>query len=121
MQSKSAEIAAAPRRQKRRIGRAAAAPELTIPNSVAKMLVMRLRILIADTDRQSADLLAESLRHVGQSPHVCYSESECLDLLAHVRPEVVFLDVAMQALCSEIRERMHPEPVELIGLTPAPQ
>lgn len=81
------------------------------------MVVMRLRILVADSDRQSADDLANTLRRIGQTAYVCYSESRCLELLPRIRPQVVFLAVSMQAICGEIRERMYPESVELVGLT----
>ena len=75
-----------------------------------------LRILVVDSDRDSADSLALCVSTLGQIVEVCYSAKECLKLLATFRPDIVFLEEGLVSICGTIRERCQPNEVSIIGL-----
>ena len=70
----------------------------------------RLRILIADDDRDSAMLLAMLLRDEGDEVHTVLRGDEVLDLVRLTRPDALILDINMPgmsgyAIARELRER----------------
>ena len=75
-----------------------------------------LRILVVDSDRDSADSLALCVSTLGQIVEVCYSAKECLKLLATFLPDIVFLEEGLVSICGTIRERCQPNEVSIIGL-----
>jgi DNA-binding response OmpR family regulator len=69
-----------------------------------------LRVLIADDDRDTANMLALVLRDEGHEVQVALRGDEALDLCRLFRPDVVIADVNMPgtsgyALARELRER----------------
>lgn len=62
-----------------------------------------MRLLVADSDAASADVLAEALRRLGHAVRTAYSERQCLRLVSEFRPNVVllFLD---RGLARQLRE-----------------
>lgn len=75
-----------------------------------------LRILVVDSDRDSADSLALCVSTFGQIVEVCYSANACLKLLATFRPNIVFLEEGLVSICDAIRELCQPNEVRIIGL-----
>jgi len=70
----------------------------------------RLRVLVADDDRDTVTLLAVILRDEGHEVHTALRGDEVLELDRLVRPDVVILDINMPgmsgyALAHEIRAR----------------
>lgn len=62
-----------------------------------------MRLLVADSDADLADALAETLRRQGHAVRTAYSERQCLRLVSEFRPNVVvlFLD---GGLARQLRE-----------------
>ena len=72
----------------------------------------RLRILIADDDRDTTLLLGAILRDEGDEVHVALRGDEVLDIVRLFRPDAVVLDINMPGMSGygiahEIRERYH--------------
>jgi len=70
----------------------------------------RLRILVADDDRDTAMLLAVLLRDEGDEVHTVLRGDEVLDLVRLTRPDALILDINMPgmsgyAIARELRER----------------
>lgn len=70
----------------------------------------RLRILIADDDRDTTLMLASILRDEGHEVHTVLRGDEVIELVRLFRPDAVILDVNMPgmsgyAIAHEIRER----------------
>jgi two-component system OmpR family response regulator len=70
----------------------------------------RLRILIADDDRDTTLMLAALLREEGDEVHVALRGDEVLDVVRLFRPDAVILDVNMPGMSGygiarEIRDR----------------
>ena len=70
----------------------------------------RLRILIADDDRDTTLILAALLRDEGHEVHVALRGDEVLDVVRLFRPDALILDVNMPGMSGygiarEIRER----------------
>lgn len=49
------------------------------------------RILVADVDKEAADVLASALRLNGHAARTCYSGMLCLKIAGEFRPDVVLL------------------------------
>lgn len=67
-----------------------------------------LRVVVADDDRDTVDMLAIILRHEGHVVHGVYNGADVLPLVRTVRPEVVVLDLNVPgmsgyAVAQEIR------------------
>ena len=76
----------------------------------ADALPVRLRIVIADDDRDTTVTLAVLLRDEGHEVHTVLRGDEVLELCRLVRPDVVMADVDMPgmsgyAIARELRER----------------
>lgn len=70
----------------------------------------RLRVLIADDDRDTTLMLAAVLRDEGDEVHVALRGDEVLDVVRLFRPDAVILDVNMPgmsgyAIAREVRDR----------------
>lgn len=82
----------------------------------------RLRILIADDDRDTASTLAMLLREEGHEVHTVLRGDEVLDACRLIRPDVVISDVNMPgasgyAVARELRERHGPLAPLLIAMS----
>lgn len=71
---------------------------------------MRLRVLIADDDRDTATTLAMVLRDEGDEVHTTLRGDEVLDSCRLLRPDAVIVDINMPgmsgyAIARELRER----------------
>src|SRR5690242_11722467 len=82
----------------------------------------RLRILVADDDRDTANVLALILRDAGHDVHVALRGDEVADIDRLLRPDVVILDINMPgmsgyAVAREIRERRGPLAPLLIAIS----
>lgn len=71
---------------------------------------VRLRVLVADDDRDTVTMLAVILRDEGHEVHTALRGDEVLELDRLVRPDVVILDINMPgmsgyAIAREIRAR----------------
>jgi DNA-binding response OmpR family regulator len=71
---------------------------------------VRLRVLVADDDRDTVTMLAVILRDEGHEVHTALRGDEVLELDRLVRPDVVILDISMPgmsgyAIAREIRAR----------------
>ena len=58
----------------------------------------RLRVLVADDDRDTADSSAVLLRSTGHEVRCAYSGAEALIAAAGFHPQLAFLDIAMPAM-----------------------
>jgi DNA-binding response OmpR family regulator len=81
-----------------------------------------LRILIADDDRDNANMLSAVLRHEGHEAVVALRGDEALDMCRLFRPDVLVADVNMPgvsgyALARELRERHGNLSPLLIGMS----
>jgi CheY-like chemotaxis protein len=82
----------------------------------------KLRILIADDNRDAAQTLAIMLRFDGHDVRTAYDGLEALATGQVFQPELVFLDIGMPVLdgyqtASQIRERAWGQSVHLVALT----
>jgi DNA-binding response OmpR family regulator len=82
-----------------------------VPSSGAAAAPKPLRVLIADDDRDTANMLALVLRDEGHEVQVALRGDEALDLCRLFRPDVVVADVNMPgtsgyAVARELRERL---------------
>ena len=71
---------------------------------------LRLRVLIADDDRDTAMMLAMVLRDEGDEVHTSLRGDEVLEACRLLRPDVVIVDINMPgmsgyAIARELRER----------------
>ena len=71
----------------------------------------RLRVLVADDDRDTTVMLAAILRDEGHDVHVALRGDEVLDVVRLFRPDAVVLDVNMPgmsgyAIAHEVRVRL---------------
>jgi CheY-like chemotaxis protein len=55
----------------------------------------KLRILIAEDDRDSAEVLTRLLRHMGFESRACYTGLQCLACIKDFQPQIVLLDLGM--------------------------
>jgi CheY-like chemotaxis protein/two-component sensor histidine kinase len=102
-----------------------------IPSAIEKPLAAierpaaegrKLRILIADDNRDTAQTLAIMLRFDGHDVRTAYDGLEALATGQVFQPELVFLDIGMPVLdgyqtASQIRERPWGQNVHLVALT----
>jgi CheY-like chemotaxis protein len=107
-----------------RLPREAASP-IDKPHVVAQQSTTegrRLRILIADDNRDAAQTLAIMLRFDGHDVRTAYDGLEALATGEVFQPELVFLDIGMPVLdgyqtARQIRERPWGQKVHLVALT----
>src|SRR5262249_54335317 len=83
---------------------------------------MRLRVLIADDDRDTATMLAMVLRDEGDTVHTTLRGDEVLEACRLLRPDVLILDINMPgmsgyAIARELRERHGTLAPRLIALS----
>lgn len=83
---------------------------------------MPLRVLVADDDRDTANVLAALLRDEGHDVHTALRGDEVSEIDRLIRPDIVILDINMPgmsgyAVASEIRERRGPLAPLLIALS----
>jgi len=81
-----------------------------------------LRVLVADDDRDTANLLAALLRDEGHDAHVILRGDEVSEVDRLVRADIVILDINMPgmsgyAVAREIRERRGPLAPLLIAIS----
>jgi DNA-binding response OmpR family regulator len=79
-------------------------------NAQASAKRLRLRVLIADDDRDTATTLAMVLRDEGNEVHTTLRGDEVLEASRLLRPDVLILDINMPgmsgyAIARELRER----------------
>lgn len=55
----------------------------------------KLRILIAEDDRDTAEGLTLLLRHMGFESRACYTGLQCLACIKDFQPQIVLLDLGM--------------------------
>jgi signal transduction histidine kinase/ActR/RegA family two-component response regulator len=82
----------------------------------------KLRVLIADDNRDAADSLALLLAHDGHEVRTAYSGRAALSVMEIFRPQVAFLDIGMPeldgfAVAHAIRQRRGGMEVSLIAVT----
>ena len=56
------------------------------------------RILIADDNRDVADLLSQLIGSFGHEVHTCYDGKQARSAIASLRPELVMLDISMPGM-----------------------
>ena len=72
------------------------------------------KILVADGDKEAADVLAEALRLNGHAARTCYSGKQCVMVAHEFRPDVVLL--CKTGIDAEAAKRLREEvPVITIG------
>ncbi len=82
----------------------------------------RLRVLIADDNRDAADSLAFLVRIWGHDARVAYDGQEALNIALAFQPQIGFLDLGMPKLdgyqlCRQIRWDMSLSEMVLVALT----
>jgi len=82
----------------------------------------KLRIVVADDNRDTATTLATLLKDAGDDVHTVLRGDEALDLCRLLRPDVVIADINLPglsgyALAREIREHFGPVSPFLIGMS----
>jgi DNA-binding response OmpR family regulator len=85
---------------------------------------LRLRVLVADDDRDTANLLAAILRDEGHDVHIALRGDEVSEIDRLIRPDALILDINMPgmsgyAVAREIRERRGPLAPLLIAISGA--
>jgi CheY-like chemotaxis protein len=95
-----------------------------MPNSTKPVwpINKRLRVLIADDNRDAADSLAFLMRVWGHDPRVAYDGWAALATTLAYEPQVAFLDLGMPKLdgyqlCVRIRRELHLPDMLLVALT----
>ena len=73
---------------------------------------MDCNILVADDEKELADVLALYLTNDGYTVHKCYTGAEALDCIAHTELDLAILDVMFPdadgfQICKKIRERSY--------------
>lgn len=97
-------------------------PLAPAPAEPAAAPVVALRILLADDNREAADLLASALALLGHELHVVYDGEAAWHRAAEIRPDVALLDIGMpgmdgRALARRIRHEPWGTQMVLIALT----
>jgi signal transduction histidine kinase/DNA-binding response OmpR family regulator len=68
----------------------------------------RPTVLVVDDERDTAELIRETLRHEGLRPLVAHDGREALEQIARRRPDVVILDIMMPEMSGfEVLEALH--------------
>lgn len=82
-----------------------------------------MKLLVADKDSESADLLADALRRHGYVVRTAYREEQCVKLVGEFRPNLVLLYIADAALAKQLRKEVPvieserpSKPVDLVAL-----
>jgi signal transduction histidine kinase/ActR/RegA family two-component response regulator len=84
--------------------------------------VQKLRILVVDDVKDSADSLAMLLRLQSHDVHVAYSGDEALHTIERARPDLVLLDIGMPGMngyetCRRLRGQTHGNEIFVVALT----
>jgi two-component system OmpR family response regulator len=82
----------------------------------------RLRVLVADDNRDAADTLGVLLRMWGYQVRVAYDGAQALQVLDEYRPDCLFLDIGMPlvdgyAVARRVRQQPELRGVKLVALT----
>lgn len=82
----------------------------------------KLRVLVVDDNRDSADTLAMMLRILGHDSHTAYDGQEAVDRAASLAPDAVLLDIGMPRMngyeaAALIRKQPAGEQMLLLALT----
>ena len=82
----------------------------------------KLRILVAEDDRDTAEGLTRLLRHMGFEAQACFAGLQCLTTLKDFQPQIVLLDIGMPEIdgyeiAKRIRESLPSNPPVLMALT----
>jgi len=98
-----------------------ALPQAQVPVQAQAQAQAR-RVLIADDNRDGADIMAMLLRQSGMQVHVAYTGVEAVSLAAEVHPDVAVLDIGMPGMSGyEVAKRIRTEPwgsrMQLIAVT----
>lgn len=82
-----------------------------------------MKLLVADGDSDSADLLADALRTHGHAVRTAYREKQCLKLVGEFRPNLVLLFIPDATLARRLRKEVPvidsehlKKPVDLVSL-----
>jgi CheY-like chemotaxis protein len=71
----------------------------------------KLRVLVVDDNRDSADTLAMMMRILGHEAHTAYDGQEAVERAAEVLPDATLLDIGMPRLNGyEAAERIRQQP-----------
>jgi CheY-like chemotaxis protein len=71
----------------------------------------KLRVLVVDDNRDSADTLAMMLRILGHDTHTAYDGQDAVERTAALEPDAVLLDIGMPRLNGfEAAERIRQQP-----------
>ncbi|NNL85120.1 MAG: response regulator, partial [Myxococcales bacterium] len=91
---------------------------------------MAPRILLADDDRNFAEILAKALSAAGYEMNVCYDGESAVSMARELAPELVILDVllpqrdgfsALQAIRADTQIPRQPAALLLTGCSPTPR
>jgi signal transduction histidine kinase/ActR/RegA family two-component response regulator len=75
------------------------------------------RVLVVDDNRDAAELLGEALAMEGHQVRVAFDGPNALDVAAHFRPELAFLDIGLPAMDGyDLARRMRALPLEPLTL-----
>lgn len=82
----------------------------------------KLRVLVVDDNRDSADTLAMMLRILGHDAHTAYDGQEAVDRTAELAPDAALLDIGMPRLngyeaATQIRQLPGGDQLLLVALT----
>ncbi len=82
----------------------------------------KLRVLVVDDNRDSADTLAMMLRILGHESHTAYDGQDAVDRAASLSPDAVLLDIGMPRLngyeaAAQIRQQPGGDQMLLIAAT----
>lgn len=82
----------------------------------------KLRVLVVDDNRDSADTLAMMLRILGHDAHTAYDGQEAVDRTAELAPDAALLDIGMPRLngydaAAQIRQLPGGDQMLLVALT----
>ena len=90
---------------------AAAAGVVTAPPGLATSPARAITVLIADDNRDAANMLAELLRTDGHSVHTAYDGVQAVEMAMQMQPDVLILDIGMPGLNGyEVARRVRSEP-----------
>ncbi|WP_437669067.1 hybrid sensor histidine kinase/response regulator [Sorangium sp. So ce131] len=78
-----------------RLAQPAAQPS---PSAPAERAGQKLRVLVVDDNRDSAESMAMLIRRMGNEVHLAFDGPSALDLAAQLRPDAVLLDIGMPGM-----------------------
>jgi PAS domain S-box-containing protein len=92
------------------------------PMNGEKVTSSKLRILVVDDNRDSAEMLSMVLKALGNETCTAHDGLEAIDMAAEYRPDIVFMDIGMPKLngyeaARRIREQPWGKRMVLVALT----